>query len=493
MDIKPTSTFEPAPLQGRAQAASTRVSALPTPKPLLTATLLFASDLLALGLAALLGALGWTSFNALVRPSVFFQLWPLLAVFPLGYFMMGLYPAAGVNPVDELRRLTFVTTGVYWMVVLVLFLSKDWLIASRGIYVSSWLLALSFVPLGRAILRHFLSNKGWWGVPVIVLGAGKTGLLLIDRLRSNPGLGFKVLACLDDDPSKHGHFADVELTGPLAKANAYADKGVRHALVAMPGLAPLQLSRLTRRYARIFPHLILVPDMFGMASLGVDTMDFAGVVGLHARQNLLLRRNQIAKRCIDLLILVPASLVALPLTGLAIIWIQLVSKGSPFYAQIREGYQGRKIKVWKLRTMYPNADELLERHLKEHPEAREEWEKFYKLKRDPRIYPGAEILRKLSLDELPQLFNVAKGEMSIIGPRPFPYYHLEGFNEAFRDLRIEAKPGITGLWQVSARSDGDLLIQEELDGYYIRNWSPWLDLYILARTPWAVLFSKGAY
>ena len=496
MDMKPTSTFEhDAPLQVPSQSAvADHASTSSPPRPLLTAAILFGSDMLALILAAFVGALGWNSLNELVRPGLFLQLWPLLAVFPLGFFMMGLYPAAGVNPVDELKRLTLVTTGVYWMVVLVLFLSKDWLIASRGIYLSSWLLALLFVPLGRAALRHFLSTKDWWGVPVIVLGAGKTGLLLIDRLKSNPGLGLKVLACLDDDPSKHGLFKGVELTGPLSKATAYStDKGIRHALVAMPGLAPLQLSRLTRRYANIFPHLILVPDMFGMASLGVDTMDFAGIVGLHARQNLLLRRNQMAKRWIDLLILIPASLVALPIIGLATLWIQIVSKGSPFYTQLREGYKGKEIKVWKLRTMYPNADELLETHLNENPEAREEWERFYKLKNDPRIFPGAELLRKLSIDELPQLFNVAKGEMSFIGPRPFPYYHLESFNEAFRDLRVEAKPGITGLWQVSARSDGDLLIQEELDSYYIRNWSPWLDLYILARTPWSVLFSKGAY
>lgn len=136
----------------------------------------------------------------------------------------------------------------------------------------------------------------------------------------------------------------------------------------------------------------------------------------------------------------------------------------------------------------------LESTLANNPAAHEEWERFYKLKNDPRILPGiGHFLRRTSLDELPQLYNVLKGEMSLVGPRPFPYYHIEQFDEEFRTLRREVPPGITDMWQVSKRSDGDLKVQEDLDSYYIRDWSLWLDIYLLARTPWAVLFSKGAY
>ena len=128
------------------------------------------------------------------------------------------------------------------------------------------------------------------------------------------------------------------------------------------------------------------------------------------------------------------------------------------------------------------------------PAARLEWDQFCKLKNDPRILPGIGfLLRKTSMDEIPQLWNILKGEMSLVGPRPFPVYHNERFDSEFRSLRTKVRPGLTGMWQVSARSDGDLDVQVALDSYYINNWSLWLDLYILMRTVRVVLTGEGAY
>jgi lipopolysaccharide/colanic/teichoic acid biosynthesis glycosyltransferase len=185
--------------------------------------------------------------------------------------------------------------------------------------------------------------------------------------------------------------------------------------------------------------------------------------------------------------------VALPVIALAVIWIKRVSPGPAFYTQERGGEGARTIRVRKLRTMHCNAGALLTRYLGEHPEARQEWDRHFKLKDEPRLLAGVgRLLRSTSLDELPQLWNVIRGEMSLVGPRPFPDYHLEQFNLEFRALRARVLPGLTGLWQVSARSNGDLQVQQALDTYYIRNWSLWLDVHILARTVRAVLLRQGA-
>jgi lipopolysaccharide/colanic/teichoic acid biosynthesis glycosyltransferase len=204
--------------------------------------------------------------------------------------------------------------------------------------------------------------------------------------------------------------------------------------------------------------------------------------------------NYAVKRVLDVLLLVPAALFALPLVALGALLVFLMSPGNPFYFQHREGRHGTRIRVWKLRTMFKDAESLLESYLAERPEAREEWLRTYKLQHDPRILPGiGPLLRRSSLDELPQLWNVARGDMSFVGPRPLPDYHLAAFDDDFLTLRRSVPPGLTGSWQIGSRSDGDIETLEALDTHYILNWSIWLDLSIIARTPRAVVTGKGAY
>ena len=463
---------------------------------LLISLFLLAGDLTAAGLAAA-AALGL--HQALSGPAgsgLDPSLLPTLLLLPVAYLHAGLYPGYGCGAVDQLRLLSRSTTLVVFLVFLTTCLLGPGAQRSPVALLYTWLFALFLVPLGRALLRCRLVRTPWWGEPVVVLGAAKTAELAVRRLLENPGLGLRPVACLDDDPSRHGTTCGgVPVIGSLALAPRLAATGrVRSALIAMPGVPRQRVLQVIDQHAACFARVRIIPDLLGVPSHQVSARDLQGIVALEVRPNLLDGWNRLLKRVMDLVLSLPLLLAAGPVILLAALAVKLNSPGPGFYAQEREGLHGRRIRVWKVRTMVPDADAVLEQHLASDLQARAEWERHMKLRHDPRIVPrvGA-FLRRYSLDELPQLWNVVKGEMSLVGPRPFPEYHLSKFSSGFRVLRRRVPPGMTGLWQVSARSEGDLAVQEELDTYYIRNWSPWLDLYLLARTARAVLSGRGAY
>ncbi|WPD20237.1 undecaprenyl-phosphate galactose phosphotransferase WbaP [Thermaerobacter composti] len=415
----------------------------------------------------------------------------VVLLLPVFQTARGLYPGYGMGPVGRLREQSYSTVLFFAALAIwdYLVLGGRW---SRGMLLFAVVYALLLVPLMEALVRAILVRIRAWGWPVIILGAGQTGAMVTRVLRENPELGLVPVALFDDDPAKQGKLVEgVPVVGPLEAASRWA-RCTRVAIVAMPGAGRTRLGRIVRDLQ--FPRVILVPDLLGLESLWVQAKDLGGVLGLEIRKNLLLVRNRIVKYVLDYSLAIPLFLASLPLIAAFALWIKWVSPGPVFFAQEREGIGGRPIRVWKLRTMYPDAEERLERYLDENPGARAEWERYFKLKDDPRILPGVgHFLRRTSLDELPQLWNVLRGEMSLVGPRPFPRYHLEAFPSEFRELRCRVRPGMTGLWQVTARSEGDLRVQEALDTYYIRNWSIWLDLYILAKTVRVILSGKGAY
>lgn len=182
-----------------------------------------------------------------------------------------------------------------------------------------------------------------------------------------------------------------------------------------------------------------------------------------------------------------------PVMLLIAVALFLENRGPIFYVQERVGRNGRRFSILKFRTMVVNAEQVLTTHLTQDKAARQEWDAHFKLKQDPRITRLGRFLRQTSLDELPQFVNVILGEMSLVGPRPLPAYHHDKLSPVFKRIREHVRPGISGLWQISSRSEGDLRSFEFFDAYYVTNWSLRMDLTIMLKTPFAILSRKGAY
>ena len=411
-------------------------------------------------------------------------------VVPVSYYLVGLHPGYGLGKIERLRRRLTVTIFVFGGLIAWdnIALAGDW---SRGVMVATFGFALVLAPLFETLGRDYLIRKGRWGVPILLAGTGEKGALLARILRDEPGLGFVPIGFLSQDPgARITELENLPVLGHISQADAFKDR-VDTALVTVPRIGTNGLGSLTQDLP--FSRIIMIPDLPEFPSLWVSARDLGGVLALELRQNLLMPRNQLIKRISDYVLAIPLFLVSLPILAGAALCIQIASPGPVFYTQERIGMYGRRFRLIKLRTMRPDADQRLEEHLRKDPKAREEWARFVKLRNDPRLVPifGA-LIRKISLDEVPQLWNILRGEMSLTGPRPFRDVDLPHYGADFLTLRQSVRPGITGLWQILARSDGDARSKEILDTYYIRNWSLWLDLYVLARTPWAVLSMKGA-
>ena len=205
-----------------------------------------------------------------------------------------------------------------------------------------------------------------------------------------------------------------------------------------------------------------------------------------------LPQSLLLKRLIDLPLAVLCSLVVLPMVAIIALLVKLSSRGPVFYSGKRIGAGGRYFYAWKFRTMRTDAEQVLEEHLAKCPELRRQWEETQKLKNDPRVTRVGRFLRKASLDELPQLLNVLRGEMSLVGPRPIVDQEVRRYGDVFQ-LYCSVLPGITGLWQISGRNNTTYEERVDYDATYVRNWSVWSDLSILVRTIKVVLLQEGAY
>ncbi|MDO5484496.1 MAG: undecaprenyl-phosphate galactose phosphotransferase WbaP [Desulfovibrionaceae bacterium] len=401
----------------------------------------------------------------------------LLFLAPLFGVSLGLYRSIALPPHRELKALFGMTSMVYALALLILFLTKSGDIFSRMVLLGSWGATLLLLPVVRSFCRRRFSRRWWWGCPLVILGRSRAARDLWHWLRRHPENGLKpmqILALPDDTQSFTALLQRVQARHP----NAVGDQ------------KNAELVRLANQH---FRQLLVVPQVHKVfRRYWVTPCDLGAMTGLLLSQNLCDTRRLHIKRCIDLVLCLLALPLILPLGLLLALAIRLDSPGPIFYRQERIGQHGRRLRIFKFRTMQANADSVLQEWLSREPALRQEWERDFKLKDDPRITRVGRFLRKTSLDELPQLINVITGGMSLVGPRPIVPNEIGKYGHVYESY-CRVKPGITGLWQVSGRNDTSYAERVDYDNYYISNWSVWMDIWILGKTVPVVLTGYGAY
>ena len=445
-------------------------------------------DSLALVAAMLLaGATRWWLMGEPMIP-----LWSLLLLpaWGLGAWMARLLPGWGLGAVEELRRTMTLLSLVFVGTAVMLFLSKQSEVHSRFTLTLGYVLSIPLVPYFRTLVKKGLIRTRSWGLPAAIYGGGNAGRRIIKALRQERGIGYLPVAVFDDDPERWGRFvAGVPVLGDTHQCTHEAPM----ALLALPDIDRAQLPALLEGPLSHYKQIVLLPDLFEIPTLWVRSRDIGGVLGLEITSNLLDPLARALKRAMDLVLVLTTMPLWLPLCLVIALAIRLEDGNAALYFQERLGKNNHPFKTIKFRTMVPEAERVLQEKLDSDPALRAEWEANFKLRRDPRITRVGALLRKTSLDEVPQLINVLRGEMSLVGPRPLPEYHQRELATRTQDLRTRLRPGLTGLWQISGRSDIGLDGMERWDAYYVRNWSVWLDLIILFRTTRAVVKRSGAY
>jgi Undecaprenyl-phosphate galactose phosphotransferase WbaP len=448
------------------------------------------SDIVSLLLSYAIGELARTY---LFHDGVFRLHWwslPFTALFLVIYTLHGLYSPVGLSPVEEIRKLFFGTSIGFLLMIAFTLGEPASTRYSRLMLLVAWLAALFLVQLGRWLARIVARALDLWGEPVAVVGTGPQGKHIVDFLNQRLRLGMRPLLVVDG----------LDESGESLRSIAEC-RQIKTVILVVPEMSDKLLKYFMREQQFNFRrgngddcirHLILVSALGWMGSLGVKPIDLEGVLGLAVRRDLLHWWPGLVKRAGDLAGSFVLLLAGAPLFALIALLIRLDSRGGVFFRQEREGRLGKKFMMLKFRSMRVDAEQVLAGTLASDPALRREWDAAQKLKNDPRITRVGRFLRKFSLDELPQLINVLKGEMSLVGPRP--YFPEQGalYGEGVKLYQM-VPPGMTGMWQVRGRNTTSFDERVKLDEYYIRNWSIWLDAYILARTVLVLITREGAF
>jgi Undecaprenyl-phosphate galactose phosphotransferase WbaP len=484
MSAKPHAISSPALASGSALATSNSSLAI--------TMCVAAADFLTLSAVFGLAVL-WRHYLSPLYPlSSYFQLAPLMVMVMSAFFLQGLYPGVLLHPAEEMRRIFVSITVVFLLMSCTTFLWRTGAEYSRSVFLVTWTGGAPMVLLVRYFMRRRFKGFEWWGVTAVVLGSGMAAQRVARTLRDGRW-GVKVIGMLSDDAPAAWPSDLPPVLGPISSAPGFCkERWAHYAIIAMPNRTAQEIRHLIQDWCYGFQHVLLMPDMPGICSLGIAPREVGGEVGFEMPQRLFQRVPSVAKRSLDFAFSLAGIVLLAPLFVVLAAAVKLSSKGPVCYGQVRYGKNGAMFKAWKFRSMVPHAESILAAHLAAHPEDLFEWQRDHKLKNDPRVTPIGRCLRRLSLDELPQLFNVLAGQMSLVGPRPIVKDEIEKYGRRF-GLYSRVRPGITGLWQVSGRNNTTYEERIALDEYYVHNWSVWFDTYILLRTVKTVFRREGAY
>lgn len=396
---------------------------------------------------------------------------------------------------EEVKALLKGATLSSSIVIIMIFITRKQALFSRTVVILAWLISLLLFPLFRYGSKMLLVKSHLWKKKLLILGVHPTSLLVLKSIKKNKTMGYEVLGFLDDDPQKVGQkFGGTEVLGTFADIEKIAERRVPMDVMIAPSLMPRQkMKDLLFACENISESMWVIPQIGDSITEGVEINVLGDVMALYIKKNLAKPWNILIKTIFDISLSVLLVILLFPLFLIVFLAIRLDSKGPAIFMQERLGKGKRIFNVYKFRSMSMNSDDKLPEYLNNNPKEKAAWEKYKKLKEnDPRVTRVGRILRKYSLDELPQVFNVLAGKMSLIGPRPYLEQELKG-KDLMRDTISKVKPGITGLWQISGRSELPFEQRLVLDEFYIRNWSLWLDITILLRTLKAWFSSHGAY
>jgi Undecaprenyl-phosphate galactose phosphotransferase WbaP len=434
-----------------------------------------------------------------LHPSLTASLWLITAqvvISTFALFLLKLYPGVGLHPVIELRQSAYAIILSFGCSMIGLLLSEQ--ASSKQLYLLllSGPMALVVLPTMRQYSRQLLARTQWWCQPVIIFADQVHAQNLWYHLARQPELGWKPISLIasHSQPEETNGSLDIEIPDAMVLRSTKELERIAYGRHVFCGILDQNTGRhpeLLEELHATLPRLVTVVSQSEAPALWVEGTECAGLPCICYHRSLEHPFQRITKRCFDVLVSGTLLLFLLPIFMTAGIALKLTTRGTIFFSHFRTGRFGKQFRIWKFRSMVTNSDELLQKYLAEHPELDEEWQKSIKLENDPRITPVGRILRKTSIDELPQLWNVFIGNMSLVGPRPILNEEVAKYGSTY-PLYAQVRHGMTGLWQVSGRNNTSYEKRLHYVSYYVRNWSLWLDWYIVLKTFRVVVSADGA-